>query len=173
MNVALIKEEEEVNWMIERLRESKVLRQGRTYALASVLALGGLGAASSAPRPVEAGGERSISCTDTNKWYSLKQGEVVNLRTRAAVATADLKVDGVRQYDSRAETATVIGLKSANRDKKNWRLDVDFDGALLVLKCAASDKAFYNAYGRETFKQDANNGINNADKTTNSQSLVK
>lgn len=159
--------------MIERLRESRVLRQGRNYAFASVLALGGLGAASSAPRPVEAGGERSISCTDINKWYSLKQGEVVYLRTKSAIATADLTIDGVRQYDNRAETSTVIGLKSANSDKENWRLDVDFDGALLVLKCGASDKAFYNAYGRETFKQDTNNGVNNADKTTNSQSLVK
>jgi hypothetical protein len=159
--------------MLERFRESRVLRQGRTYALASVLAVSGLAAASSAPRPVEAGGERSISCSDTNKWYTLRQGEEVNLRTRAAVATADLTVDGVRQYDNRAETSTVLGFKSANRDKKNWQLDVDFDGAILVLKCGATDKAFFNAYGRETFRQDARSGVNNADKTTNSQSLVK
>ncbi len=145
----------------------------RNVAIAGVLAVAGIGA-SSAPRTVEAGGgARSISCSDTNKWYELNQGEVINLNTKAALATADLTVDGVRQYDDRAETSSVVGFKSLNNAKKSWTVDVDYPGAMLVFKCGVSDSAFYKAYGRETFNQDKNNGANDAVKTTNSQSLVK
>lgn len=159
--------------MFERFRniDSRALRFARNTALASVVAVGGL--SGSAPT-AEALVTRNISCTDTTRYVpTINQGEVVYLHTRAAVGEGDWKVDGVRQYDDRAETQTLLGFKSADSSAKNWTLTADYSGTLLVLRCAATNAEFYKQFGKIGFNLDKNNGLNSAASTTNMQALQK
>ena len=144
------------------------------------LALGGLvlGAALTAPKEANAAfaaettatPDRTIACGKSDAWYSLKQGEVVKLRTRGAVAIADISSDGVFQSDNDGNTATELVFKSDDKDKKSWNLSINYPGSVLVAACNVTGARLDQLAGRWSRKTDV---INDAIKRVNLNVLVK
>ena len=144
-------------------------------ALAGALAFGALGAsAADAGNETDAATVRTYTCkTDVDSWYPLNKGEIAVVKASGAVIPADISVDGVKQYDNLAETATIIGLKTSDNRNTNWVVNNDNQGSVLVLRCGANFTRTRNALGLEASKLDANLGANNPAKSVQLQWVKK
>lgn len=117
---------------------------------------------------------RSISCHSTlDKWYPLAKGDVITLKTSGAVIPADVSVDGVKQYDNDADTATVVQLKTSDNTNRYWKVTADFAGSLFVLRCGSNFGRTDTAAGREARRLDVKLGRNNPTKRINFNSVSK
>lgn len=134
-------------------------------ALAGALAFGGMGATAGTTSPTEAATVRTVNCNKTvDKWYPLRQGEYNVVKASAVILPADVTVDGVRQFDDNADTATVTALKSKDNKNKTWVIYDDYAGSMFVLKCGATYTSDYTAIGRQLRLSDRALGVNNPKK---------
>jgi hypothetical protein len=143
------------------------VRRIRRIALATIVGTVALGGAIKASEAQASAPIKTISCTNTDRWYGATegfvQGDRLSIKASAVVIPADVSVDGVQQYDNNADTATLVGLKSRNNTDVTWQVNLDYPASVLVLPCKAGSNLFYTAVGREASRLDTRLGANDAE----------
>jgi len=143
---------------------------------AAVLVTAGAIAGDMAPRgdmaEAEAMGNiRRVSSETQDAWYPLVPGETLIVKANAVVIPADVEVDGVPQYDNDADTSTVIGVFSEDREK--IRVTNQYGGSIHVLRSGTTRKQFFTDLGDQSWVLERRNSPNNPTKRVNLNVIKK